>query len=211
MHRGQPSSRRGRVGLLGYSPWGGPPTAATPPPLPTAGDTSPPLTAPPPHPPFQMVAEMHRKEKETKTSWVCPPPPKGKGPWVQMDIAKRWKIWQVMFTKVSKCEFLKEKMRFTYPNQEIFVHEFFCTRRHAPPLTPWHPPHNAHLSSTLARLRAFRQLTTPLTQAAHQDLGPQCGAGTCTYKTRSQRLVHFHRFGEPDIRSPNESRAPDLA
>ena len=120
---------------------------------------------------------MHRKEKETKTSWVCPPPPKGKGPWVQMDIAKRWKIWQVMFTKVSKCEFLKEKMRFTYPNQEIFVHELFCTRRHAPPLTPWHPPHNAHLSSTLARLRAFRQLTTPLTQAAHQDLGPQCGVG----------------------------------
>ena len=32
---------------------------------------------------------------------------------------------------------------------------------HAPPLAPWHPPHNVHLSSTLALLRVFKQLTTP--------------------------------------------------
>ena len=33
---------------------------------------------------------------------------------------------------------------------------------HAHPLAPWHPPpHNVHLSSTLALLRVFKQLTTP--------------------------------------------------
>ena len=38
-----------------------------------------------------------------------------------------------MLSKISRREFLSQKMRFTYPEQEIVVHELFCNRRHARP------------------------------------------------------------------------------
>ena len=78
-----------------------------------------------------MASEMKLLKKETKTSWVWAPPKGNKVTRDQVMIAKRWKGWLVMLSKISRWEFLSQKMRFTYPEQEIVVHELFCNRRHA--------------------------------------------------------------------------------